>query len=160
MERNYWRRRVLEALHIHQQQTSNLDCGLAINPTWLPVLNQPSPPYIITLTSLQHYNTPVTITALINYYFLISCHPYTLTASDTHLLLFNESPMLSFVTAEEDLRIETSYPFNEVTAVFLLNNPHYHHTSHSDEPLSYHMYICTYLHTVLCVIESFNELFG
>ena len=68
--------------------------------------------------------------------------------------------MLSFVTAEEDLRIETSYPFNEVTAVFLLNNPHYHHTSHSDEPLSYHMYIHTYLRTVLCVIESFNELFG
>ena len=32
-EGNYWRRRVLEALHIHQQQhTSNLDCGLAILP--------------------------------------------------------------------------------------------------------------------------------
>ena len=46
--------------------------------------------------------------------------------------------MLSFVIAE-DLRIKTSYPFNEVTAVFLLNNPRYHHTSHSDEPLSYHV---------------------
>ena len=34
--------------------------------------------------------------------------------------------MLSFVVAEEDLQIKTSYPFNEVTAVFLLNNPHYH----------------------------------
>ena len=45
VEGNYWRRWVLEALHIHQQQqTSNLDCGLAINPSWLPVLNQPSPP--------------------------------------------------------------------------------------------------------------------
>ena len=33
--------------------------------------------------------------------------------------------MLSFVTVKEDLRIEMSYPFNEVTAVFLLNNPHY-----------------------------------
>ena len=33
--------------------------------------------------------------------------------------------MLSFVIAEEDLRIETSYPFNEVTAVFLLSNPRY-----------------------------------
>ena len=45
VEGNYWRRRVLEALHIHQQQhTSNLDCGLAINPSWLPVLSQPSPP--------------------------------------------------------------------------------------------------------------------
>ena len=44
VEENYWRRRVLEALHIHQQQhTSNLDCGLAINPSWLPVLNQSSP---------------------------------------------------------------------------------------------------------------------
>ena len=46
--------------------------------------------------------------------------------------------MLSFVIAEEYLRIETSYPFNEVTAVLLLNKPHYHHTSHSDEPLLYH----------------------
>ena len=35
-----------------------------------------------------------------------------------------------------------SYPFNEVTAVFLLNSPRYHHTSHSDEPLSYHDYLC------------------
>ena len=34
--------------------------------------------------------------------------------------------MLTFVKAEKDLRIETSYPFNEVTAVFLLNNPRYH----------------------------------
>ena len=31
----------------------------------------------------------------------------------------------SLVKAEEDLWIETSYPFNEVTAVFLLNNPRY-----------------------------------
>ena len=54
--------------------------------------------------------------------------------------------MLSFVIAEEDLRIETFYPFNEVTVVFLLNNPRYHHTSHSDEPLSYH--VCV---RVLCV---------
>ena len=38
----YWRRRVLEALHIHQQhQTSNLDCGLNINATWLPLLGKP-----------------------------------------------------------------------------------------------------------------------
>ena len=40
-EGSYWRRRVLEALHIHQQhQTSNLDCGLNINPSWLPLLNK------------------------------------------------------------------------------------------------------------------------
>ena len=45
VEGNYWRRRVLEALHIHREQhTSNLDCGLAINPSWLPLLNTPSPP--------------------------------------------------------------------------------------------------------------------
>ena len=45
VEGNYWRRRVLEALHIHREQhTSNLDCGLAINLSWLPLLNTPSPP--------------------------------------------------------------------------------------------------------------------
>ena len=55
-----------------------------------------------------------------------------------HSSHFIELHMLSFVTAEEDLQIQTSYPFNEVTAVFLLNNPRYHHTSHSNEPLSYH----------------------
>ena len=44
-ERNYWRRRVLEALHIyHQHRTSNLDCGLNINATWLPLLGKPSSP--------------------------------------------------------------------------------------------------------------------
>ena len=42
-----------------------------------------------------------------------------------------ESHMLSFVIAEEDVRIETSYPFNEVTAVFLLNNHRYHVTLHA-----------------------------
>ena len=32
MEGNYWKIRVLEVLHIHQQQhTSNLGCSLAIN---------------------------------------------------------------------------------------------------------------------------------
>ena len=41
-EGSYWKRRVLEALHIHQQpQTSNLDCGLNINPSWLPLLSKP-----------------------------------------------------------------------------------------------------------------------
>ena len=33
MEKNYWKRRVLEPLYIHQQQhTSNLNFGLAIDP--------------------------------------------------------------------------------------------------------------------------------
>ena len=68
---------------------------------------------MVTLHS-PHYNIPVTITALINYHFLVSRYPYTLTASDTPVI------------AEEDLRIETPYPFNEVTAVLLLNNPLYH----------------------------------
>ena len=41
-ERSYWRRRVLEVLHIHQQhQTSNLDCGPNINASWLPLLDRP-----------------------------------------------------------------------------------------------------------------------
>ena len=41
-ERVYWRRRVLEALHIHQQhRTSNPDCGLNINATWLLLLGKP-----------------------------------------------------------------------------------------------------------------------
>ena len=31
--------------------------------------------------------------------------------------------------------------FNEVTAVFMLKNLHYYHTSHSDEPLSYHSFV-------------------
>ena len=41
MEGNYWKGRVLEALHIYQQQhTSNWECGLAINPSWLPLLDK------------------------------------------------------------------------------------------------------------------------
>ena len=44
-ERGYWKRRVLEALHIHQQpRISNLDCGLTINPSWLPLLEKPPSP--------------------------------------------------------------------------------------------------------------------
>ncbi len=43
MEGNYWKRRVLEALHTHQQQhASNLDCGLAIIPSWLSLLDKPT----------------------------------------------------------------------------------------------------------------------
>ena len=38
--------------------------------------------------------------------------------------------MLGFVTAEEDLRVKTSYPFNEVTSIFLLNNPLYDMYAH------------------------------
>ena len=37
--------------------------------------------------------------------------------------------MLGFVIAEEDLQIETSYPFNKVTAVFLLDNYCFRHIS-------------------------------
>ena len=47
--------------------------------------------------------------------------------------------MLSFVIAEEDLWIETSNPFNEVTAVFLLNNPRYH------IPMYVRTYVCMHV---------------
>ena len=41
-EQHYWKRKVLEALHIWQQpNTSNLDCGLQTNPVWLPHLKKP-----------------------------------------------------------------------------------------------------------------------
>ena len=114
--------------------TANIQLGLWVgHQSLLAACTEPTLTPLILLHS-PHYNTPVTITALINYHFLVS----------------------SFVIAEEDLRIETSYPFNEVTAVFLLNNPRYHHTSHSDEPLSYHFYTClsvalVYFYTCLSV---------
>ena len=49
-----------------------------------------------------------------------------LTASDTPSYYLIESRLLSFVTAEEDLRIETSCPLNEATAVSMLKNLCYH----------------------------------
>ena len=52
--------------------------------------------------------------------------------------------MLSFVIAEEDPQIETSYPFNEVTAVFLLNNFRYRYC------LPVCMSVCT-VHMSVCV---------
>ena len=54
--RSYWRRRVLEALHIHQpHQTSNLDCGLNIIASWLLCCaNLPSPSDPLT----PNQNTP------------------------------------------------------------------------------------------------------
>ena len=43
MEGNYWKRRVLEALHIHQQRhTSNLDYSVAINLVWLLLSDKPA----------------------------------------------------------------------------------------------------------------------
>ena len=38
-EPRYWRRRILEAIHI-QKNTSNLDCGLALNAIWTPFLER------------------------------------------------------------------------------------------------------------------------
>ena len=40
-EPRYWRRRTLEAIHIasRRKQTSNLDCGLALNDIWTPFLD-------------------------------------------------------------------------------------------------------------------------
>ena len=49
--------------------------------------------------------------------------------------------MLSFVTTDENPRIQNILSYIEVTAVFMLNNSHIHHISHSDEPLPYHVYM-------------------
>ena len=39
-EPHYWKRRVLEALHISRSdQTSNLDCGLTLDPIWAPFVS-------------------------------------------------------------------------------------------------------------------------
>ena len=41
-EEHYTKRKVLEALMIRKQKhTSNLDCGLQLNPIWKPLLDQP-----------------------------------------------------------------------------------------------------------------------
>ena len=40
-EPRYWRRRILEAMHIHRRrQTSNLDCGLTLDGIWTPFLER------------------------------------------------------------------------------------------------------------------------
>lgn len=40
-EPHYWRRRVMEAIHIAKQEnTSNLDCGLTLDPVWTPFMSQ------------------------------------------------------------------------------------------------------------------------
>ena len=117
--------------------TANIQLGLWVShQSLLAACTEPTLTPSILLHS-PHYNTPVTITALINYHFLVS----------------------SFVIAEEDLRIKTSYPFNEVTAVFLLNNPRYHHTSHSAEP--YHIiFILVYLlHLFIFILVYLLHLF-
>ena len=103
--------------------------------------------YLQHCSAQCHYLSNCHLSPCKTYHFRISRHPYTLTASDTPSYYLIESRMLNFVIAEEDLRIEASYPFNEVTAVFLLNNPRYHHTSHSDEPLLYHrkLIVCSVL---------------
>ena len=56
--------------------------------------------------------------------------------TDIHIILLDyyysdliESRLLSFVTAEEDLRMEASCPLNEATAVFMLKNLCYHRYS-------------------------------
>ena len=39
-EPRYWRRRTLEAIHMQRRkQTSNLDCGLALNDIWTSFLD-------------------------------------------------------------------------------------------------------------------------
>ena len=69
--------------------TANIQLGLWIDhQSLLAACTEPTLTPLILLHS-PHYNIPVTITALINYHFLVSCHPYTLTASDTPFL-FNQ----------------------------------------------------------------------
>ena len=49
-----------------------------------------------------------------------------------------------------------SCPLNEATAVFMLKNLCYHHTSHSDEPLSYQACVCTHVCVSVCVGAHVN----
>ena len=40
-EQHHWKRKVLEAIHIQQHpNSSNLDCGLQLNPVWLPLMQK------------------------------------------------------------------------------------------------------------------------
>ena len=40
-EQHLWKRKVLEAIHIQQTpNASNLDCGLQLNPVWLPLIKE------------------------------------------------------------------------------------------------------------------------
>ena len=66
-------------------------------------------------------------------------------------------------SAVTDLRIKTSYPFNEVNAVFLLNNPRYQNCIDCFDqnlptinevaavllPSTPHTYLATYVHTYM-----------
>ena len=63
--------------------------------------------------------------------------------------------MLSFVIAEEDLRIETSYAFNEVTAVFLLNNPREERIS--IQTLCKAANVCTHLSFCLMILYHIHD---
>ena len=93
-ERSYWRRRVLEALHIHQQhRTSNLDCGLNINTTWLPLLDKTSLP-LPSAPMTPNQNIPLLCTPsdfiLCNY----SIHPTISRCPITSPSLHNFPPIL------------------------------------------------------------------
>ena len=71
-ERSYWRRRVLEALHIHQQhRTLNLDCRLNINASWLRLLDKPPfpkwPPWPLTRTPHSYVLPPTLFFAIIQF---------------------------------------------------------------------------------------------
>ena len=116
-ERGYWKRRVLEALHIHQQpRASNLDCGLTINPSWLPLLESlpllQSPPDYLTHLQPQQHLPPLSLNSshlnftpyiipLFSIRYLPPLHHSTLhnflpssRHSLTHPPLFNESLLL------------------------------------------------------------------
>ena len=67
----------------HPPMTANIQLGLWVDhQSLLAACTEPTLTPLILL-HLPQYNTPVTITALINHHFLASRHPHTLTASDT-----------------------------------------------------------------------------
>ena len=112
----------------HPQTAADIQPGLwAGHQSLLVACTEPTLTPLILL-HLPRYSIPVTITALI----IITSFPaiFTLlTASDTPSYHLIESRLLSFVIPEEDLRIETSCPLNEATAVFMLKNLYYHKDS-------------------------------
>ena len=143
----------------HPPTTANIQLGLWVDhQSILGTCTEPTLAPLILLHS-PHCNIPVNITALINYHFLVSRHPHTLTASDTPLFYLIESRMLGFGIAEEDLRIETSYPFNEVTAVLLLNNSRFHYIIPSNRHIIWLSLWCIYALWIIMIQPKTDTLY-
>ena len=116
-EQHHWKRKVLEAIHIQQQEnTSNLDCGLHISPLWLPVIKKPPEVLHLSTSSLCIYSSPPFYYLPSTTYALYTVFQYFTTSpfrSRQHtrvmLLLFGHLCFQSQVvlTADEGLRVET-----------------------------------------------------